>query len=308
LLTKGAIALLLSLRERFLYNAEKEAPMSRPPLFFGLMVYLLFSFPLAAEKLEEGWSFTQTISASVNPLGLDFGTAVSYTYPLFPEKTGVLWDTARVEGGLKNSLTPSYEAVSAFLHIEPAAFFQLSMTAEVRCLYDALGFGLTPLAGYSSSYSASTRKDSDRKNGAGLRYTISPILRGSYGNFLFGNTLSLILSDMRTMETDGLDYYYEPASDIVLKTFDGYILNDTALLYRFTSELLGGIGHTILFVPASDYVSERMTLMGYGKKLLGRVWRGSLAVLCGAHLRDRYNGLRDGKIYLAAQLGLSRRL
>jgi hypothetical protein len=275
------------------------------------IVCIGFFFPPAAvqaDKAAAGWQLAQSAGGSVNPLGLELGTRLYYQLPLFPALGGPLWDSARVEAGLHNSLTPAYDNLSAFLRIEPVAVFDLHLSAGVRGCYDILGFGYTPMPGYDASFSPKVRADLDRESGLGFRYSVSPTLKGAAGSFLFATSTSFVLFDMRGLPDGAGDYFYEPAADTILKRTDFFISNDTVLLHRFRDDILGGVSHYFLFVPGSEYVSERLALIGILSRTLRSGLTGTLAVLGGTYIRDRHNSYRDGKVYAALQAGLTLKL
>lgn len=271
------------------------------------VVFLLPVSRPAAEKAVAGWNLTQSLGASINPLGLDAATRLFYTLPLFPARTGALWDSARIEAGFHNSLTPSYDTFSAFIRFEPAAVFDLHLSAGIRSFYDTFAFGYTPLAGYDVPFDSSTRADLDRTGAAGFRYSATPTLKGGAGPFLFASATGFVLFDMRGADPDE-DHYFEPVSNAVLKKFDGYITNDTLVLYDFGRGILGGVSHYFLYVPGSEYVSRRVTLICHVSRALGRNMTGTLSVMGGTYLRDRYNTWRDGRMYAAVQAGVGLKL
>jgi hypothetical protein len=260
----------------------------------------------AGLKTRSGWTFNQSAGGSVNPLGLTLDTRIFYTWPLFPGLSGVLWDSCRVEAGLHNALTPAFDTLSVFVRAEPVAFFDFTASAGPRGFFDAFGFGYTPLAGYEASWDSRGRKDAERGGAAGFRYSFTAAVKGAAGPFVFASATSSTVYDM--FETPGGgQYYYDPSSDTALKRFDGFMTNDSLVLYTFTEGLRGGLVHTFLYVPGSEYVSRRLCL-------LGRV-EGNLkpltvfaAVLGGVFLRDRYNSWKDGGFYAAAQAGVTMKI
>lgn len=272
-----------------------------PPAIFG-------AEPVAPAKVSPGWILTQTAGGSVNPLGIEIGTRLYYRFPIFPGRTGPLWDSARVEAGLHNSLSPAYDTLSAFLRIEPIAVFDLHLSAGVRGCYDLFGFGYTPLIGYEAPFGPGARADLDRKNGIGFRYSVTPTLKGAAGDFLFATTTGFVIYDMRGASDGAEDYFYEPSADAVLKSTDLIVTNDTVLLYRFGDGILGGLSHYFLFVPGSEYVSERIAMIGILSRTLRRDLSGTLVVLGGTYLRDRHNSYRDRKVYAALQAGMTMKL
>jgi hypothetical protein len=117
-------------------------------ILFGLWVSILFyglGGSIRGEEREGSrWVWSQSVSGSVNPLGLELGSRVSFQFPLYEGKRGILWDSTLWEVGLENSLTPAYDTLSLILHIVPIAFFDLRLLGGVRYAYDALGLWVYP--------------------------------------------------------------------------------------------------------------------------------------------------------------------
>jgi hypothetical protein len=270
-----------------------------------LMCAALGPLCLRAEEGEtrDGWSFSQSLAGQVNPLGLSADSRLFYTWPLFPQKQGPLWDTCRVEAGAHNSLTPAFNTISAFVRVCPIAFLELMASAGLRGYYDAFGYGYTPLAGYDASWDSRDTKDAGRFRAEGFRYGFTATLKAAAGPFAFGSATSCVIYDMYRAG-GGSSYYYDPSSDTALRLFDGFITNDSLLLYAVPNlrPLRLGITHTILYVPGSRYTSRRLCALGRFEGDLGPL-KASAAILAGVFLQDRYNSWKAGKLYAAIQTG-----
>ncbi|GAB4374801.1 MAG: hypothetical protein Kow009_10290 [Spirochaetales bacterium] len=258
----------------------------------------------AEENARAHWIWYQSVSGAVNPIGLDLSSRISYQASLFEGKQGILWESTLWEVGLENSLTPAYDTCSFLFHIVPIAFFDLRIRGGVRYAYDALGFGVAPLAGYDSPFDADTRKSLDRRDGWGFRYQVSPTLQGKWGNVVFATTTHWVFFDMRGALDRGEEYYYEPSANVVLKGRDSYWGNDSVIAYRWhREEILAGLLHSITYVPGSGYVTERIALLGNLSLDLTRRIRMSVTALGGVYPQDRYLSCERGKVYGALQVG-----
>jgi len=257
----------------------------------------------SAEKVREGWMLGTSLSGSLNPLGADLGTKVSYLVPLKRAGSGPLWDSAAVEAGLQNSLTPAYEQISAFFRYEPVAVFDLTLQAGFRYAYDLLGFGFTRIAGRDAAYDSSTRRDLSRTSGPGLRFSLNPTLKAAFGGFVFVSSFVFTLYDMRGTQDDG--YFYEPSSDKVLEVVGGTISNDTLAVFEVARDVYAGILHSYLVVPGSGEVTDRLAAAGSFSVRMGGKGVFSFSLLAGANLVDEYHSFRDGKVYLAAKAGFT---
>jgi hypothetical protein len=282
----------------------------RKKIILALVCAALGCPGLAAQdgKTQSGWSFSQSLAGQVNPLGLSADSRLFYTWPLFPEKRGLLWDTCRVEAGAHNSLTPAFNTLSAFVRVEPIAFFDFTASAGLRGYYDAFGYGYTPLADYAASWDSGDRKDSERFHAAGFRYSFTATLKAAAGPFVFGSATSCVIYDMR--ETPGgASHYYDPSSDTALRLFDGFLTNDSLLLYAIPNlpSLRLGIAHNVLYVPGAQYSSRRLCAIGRLEGDLGPL-KASATILGGVFLQDRYYSWKTGKLYAALQTGFTVKL
>lgn len=282
-------------------------------LVLGLWCLALF-FVLPEKVLaEEGdgsrWVWSQSASGSVNPLGLDFTTRVSFQSPLYTEKKGILWDSTLWEAGMENSLTPAYDTLSFLFRIVPIAFLDLRVLGGIRYAYDALGFGYTPLPTYDSPFDPDTRKSIDKKDGFGFRYQISPTLQGAWKNLLFATTTHWVIFDMGAIQGVDEEYFYEPSANVVLKQQDMYWGNDTVLAYSFREKgMVGGFLHSITYVPGSGYITERVCLLGNYTGGLSNKLNLSITILLGFYPQDRYLSYDTGKLYGALQVRLQGRM
>ena len=261
----------------------------------------------ASEKTYvPGWSFSQNLATQMNPTGFSLDTRIFYTWPLYAEKHGPLWDSCRVEAGLANSLTPAFDTVSVFVRAEPVAFFDFAASAGLRAYSDALGFGFTPSADYDAPWDTRSRKDAEKGSALGLRYNFSATLKGATGPFVFGSTTGYTLYDMRKGGR-GADYYYDPNADTVLKRFDGFLVNDSLVLYTLAEApvIRAGLIHTFLYVPGSRYASRRLCLIGRVEGNLNHRVKAFATILGGVFLQDRYYSVEEGKIYAAVQTGIT---
>ncbi len=283
-------------------------------MVFGVGIFVVLSAlewrVLAEEESATSkWAWSQSISGSVNPLGLDVTSRISYQSPLYEGKKGILWESTLWEVGLENSLTPAYDSLSLLFHVVPIAFFDLRVMGGFRYAYDALGFGYTPLAAYDSPFDRDTRKQIDRTSGLGFRYQVSPTLQGAWNNFVFATTTHWVYFDMRGIGETGQEYFYEPSVNVVLKQTDLYWGNDTILAYRFRGKgLIAGLLHSITYVPGSGYITERISLLGNYSYPLPGTLSLSISALVGFYPQDRYLSYDTGKLYGALQVKLQGRM
>jgi len=86
---------------------------------------------------------------------------------------------------------------------------------------------------------------------------------------------------------------------------DGTSANDTLAAFEAARGVHVGILHTILVVPGSGEVSDRLAAVGSLSIRLGGERVFSFGLLAGTYLADEYYSFRDGKVYLAAKAGFT---
>lgn len=259
---------------------------------------LLISIPAFGEKARDGLFFDQSFAVSVQPSGAQSATKLFRRFPLY-EKTGVLWDAAKVDVGLDNRLTPSYEVPFLFIDVIPIAFFDIRLRAGYMQFYRGLGYGFTRLGSYDAEWSASKRSGVHRGNRGGLWLDASPSLRLALGPFAFVNTFTVTRVDFGSH-----GYFYEPYQDVALRCSDHTFMNDTIAVWRYGG-FAAGINHFILHVPGSGYSSESASAVAAWSAKPGGDAEWYAGVKAGMYLRNRYY---RGEFVAAAWIGASLRL
>jgi len=216
---------------------------------------------LEAESPIKGLYLDQNLQAGYNPVGAQLVTKLYYRLPL-PEGEGILWESAKIDVGLANSLSPAYDFVGAFVDIEPIAIFDLELKAQRAVYFDALGYGFQDLGGYGSDFSASALSDLPDGNSAGWILSAAPTLKMAVGRLAFSNTLHVNYFDVG----DGHGYFYETYGNCVLAKRDLELFNDAYLLWSFVRSkdrsVMAGLNESILGVPNSGYRSQILEAVG----------------------------------------------
>jgi hypothetical protein len=264
---------------------------------FVLVLAMLAVTGLFAEKTREGAGLDQSIQGSLNPLGIQAVTKVYYRLPFIREE-GMLWESTKVEVGIQNSLSPAYDMLGAYIDIAPIAIFDLALSAQAIGCFNGLGFGFYSLSGYGAAYDGDSLKALSSKNTFGYLLTAAPTLKFAWGPLVMLDTFSLTYFSI----DDGVGYFYERIGNVVLAKNDIELQNQAYLLYTIIPGVLAGLNDTVLIVPASGYLSHRLSAMGiYSTKLTEAIAFNAVLML-GTYFTDRYN---QYMLYVAAQAGIS---
>jgi hypothetical protein len=273
---------------------------SKRQCIVAILIGIVMEAVVVAEPAQKGLYLDQNVQAGYNPLGLQLGTKLFYRQPLF-DKEGILWESAKVEFGVKNGLSPAFDFFGAFIDIEPIAVFDLALSAELSGYFDSLGFGFHGLPGYEAGYDAKALESLPAKNAGGLLLTAAPTLKFALGPFAFSNTLHV-----NYFKVDGgAGYFYEAFANCALKKSGAELYNDAYALYMFGSGCMAGLNDSILFVPGSGYRSHCIQAVGVINRALSDRLSFYAALTAGAYLEDRYY---EYEPRVAGQAGLAFRL
>jgi hypothetical protein len=245
---------------------------------FGVLSFMI---PAPAQRAQTGVYVDQSLAASVQPSGAQSATKLFFRTPLW-DSAGILRESSKVDIGLDNRLTPSYEVPFLFASVTPIAFLDIRLRAGYVQFYRTLGYGFTRLQSYDAEWSGSGRKGMPRENRGGLWLDAAPSLRFALGPVAFVHTATLTRVDFGDR-----GYFYEPYQDVALRCTDCTIMNDTILVFRFGS-FAAGVGHFLVQVPGSGYVSESAAAIAAGNVPYGQSIEIYAGAKAGAYLRSRY--------------------
>ena len=274
-------------------------------------VAALFSLavPLSAQEAgATGWSLSQALVALRKPTGFSLISRVWYTVPLYEGRNGILWDSARVELGVHNQVSPAFDDLSAEVFLEPIAFFDLRVRTGIRFAYDAFGFGYAPLGGYGDDYAEPT--DLAYETRLGTFFVATPRLKAAFGPLIVLNAFHIAGFDFSGA---GESHFYEQVHNVALRTRDAVLQNSTALLYDFAlptgRTLVAGCEFHILSVPRSGERTQRLSaLVSHERPLGSSPWRLTAALVTGVYLEQRYYDAEIEDLFVAGQIAVVRRL
>lgn len=273
-----------------------------------LFVLLLPAAVPAQNAAQRGWSVSQEIAALRRPLGVSVTSRLRYTLPLYRDRSGVLWDSTRVEIGLSNQLSPAFDDLAVEVMVEPVAVLDVAARAGVRYAYDGLGFGFAALPSYDADYD--DPGDLSYRSAPGWFAAVTPRLKGQVGPVIVANALSVVYFDF---SGTGASHFYEQVYDIALQTRDHLLQNTTLLLYDLPVQAprVVRVGGTYLFqsVPGSGERTRRIAMVGIWEEPIGRSRRRlSVALVLGPYLEHRTYQATPADLFVAGQVGLAGRL
>lgn len=220
-----------------------------------------------AQQAEAFWSAAAGLAVGANPLVVGATGSATRTIPLYPQRSGVLWDSARVELGAQLLANPSFTDLAARVYFEPIAPFDLTLRSGVRSFYNALDLGAAPLSGYDASPPSATGDDYDGRNELGWFFGVAPRLKAAVGPLIVTNTFTATWYDVSGSAAAFLE---EPLTITAVERTDWVLQNEAQLLYRFREVdapfLATGVTHRSAWVPSADRsdqpVSQRSALLG----------------------------------------------
>jgi hypothetical protein len=251
--------------------------------FISIAIVLAAASAAFAEKAVQGLYLDQNVQASINPLGLQLGTKLYYRAPLV-EKEGILWESTKVDIGLKNDISPAFDFIGAFIDIEPIAVFDLALTAQLAGYYDELGFGFRDLSGYDAGFDSAALNSIPAGKAGGYLLSASPTLKFAFGNFAFLDTLHM---DYFNIDGGG-GYFYEAIANCPLSKSGLELNNDAYALYKLGPFFMIGLNDSILQVPASGYRAQSVHAVGVYSGSLSERLSLYAGLLAGTFVEGRY--------------------
>ena len=245
-----------------------------------LIILVFMSLPVFADKAERGLYLDQTVGAAVQPLGAQSVTKLYWRIPLY-DRPGILWESARIDVGVDNRLSPTYEAPFAYVSVSPIAFLDFRGRAGYMQFYRGLGYGFTQLSSYDAGYSDSDRKDIHKENKGGTWLDGSAVLKLAYGHAACMNTFTVNRVDF------GRGFFYEPNQDVVMKCTDHSFNNDCIAVWKGDG-FAAGLNHYLVYVPGSEYRSDSLSLIGVWYTTLSSGTELNAGAKAGVYLHNRY--------------------
>jgi hypothetical protein len=250
-----------------------------------------------AAPVRKGLVFDQSLQAAWGPLGAQTVTKLFYRQPL-SDKGGALWESTKIDLGIKNSLSPAYDMAGVFVDILPPAIFDLTFSAQAIGYFDALGFGFKSVSGYDAGFDDAALESVPGANAFGFMLTANPTFQIAAGPIVVMNSFSVNAFSV----DDRSGYFHEAIGGCVLKKQDIQLVNDAYALFTFPFGLMLGVNDSILYVPGSGYASNCLQAIGVYSSQLSEELSFYAALTGGTFLEDRYY---EGKLRISGQAGLT---
>lgn len=199
------------------------------------------------------------VAGGANYIGLQYSTRLYARMPIVYENApsspvfNAFFGSAKVDFGIRNDLSPSYEYPQLFMSIEPIAVFDLYISVGMQGYLPAVGF----LTGATLIDDSTRPLDGDRQdlyyskntNQAALCIKVAPTLKMAIPKtpILIMNTTEICY---RNIYRDTL--YYDSVYNVNITNGDVIFVNDTYLMFQTTDFLRLGILHHFMSVPKSD--------------------------------------------------------
>lgn len=133
--------------------------MKRLKMVLAMFTLVCLTTAAYSAKAESGWYFDQNVGICYNPIGAEANSTLYYRLPLY-NMPGVLWESCKIDLGVKNKFTPSDEWIGFYCNIEPIAIFDVTFLAGFNPSFNFLGFGFQQVSSQTADYSPATRKTS----------------------------------------------------------------------------------------------------------------------------------------------------
>jgi len=250
-------------------------------LMLILFTSIFFTTNVWAEKAEKGFVLTNTLKGRANPAGGALETILYYRIPLFG-KDGRLWESAHVDIGLSNYLSPAFNTTSIYLNIEPIAIFDVTVTYGVQAGYDVFNRGISRLPSDTSPTDADSL-DTYSRGAADLAYVtkIAPRIKLALGPILLAHVFRYNAYDFTTINNKS-NYMIELDTRFTAK--DYMLENSSFVLYQFNKKFRAGLNYYNISTPSHNYTSNRLSVLGNYKHNFSEKLQLSTTLLAGYYL------------------------
>ena len=209
--------------------------------------------PATAQRAEASWDAAYGLVVGANPTAAGATGAVKRTVPLYRDRSGVLWDSARVEFGFDVLGNPSFTDLALRLYFEPVALFDVTVVSGSRLFYNGLGFGAAPLQSYADTPPSVDGSNYDGRSELVSFSGFAPRVKAAAGPLIFANTFRATWYEVSRRDIAFLE---EPRTVSVTARADWVLENEAQLLYRFREVtvpfLAAGVTHRSAWVPAAS--------------------------------------------------------
>lgn len=211
--------------------------------------------------------FRAGVAAGANPRVVATTLGASWPVALYPHRSGILWDSARVEPRVEVQANPSFSDISLGLYVEPVVLVDLTLRAGVRTFYDDFGLGIGGLATYAERGPSARGASYAGADAKGTFLTVAPRLKAGVGPVLATNTVNATRYEFTGVDDRRIE---EPVSLATIRPTDWVVSNEAVVLYRFDAPRLyfaaAGVTWRAVTVPAAPRseqpTSHRLAALG----------------------------------------------
>ena len=252
-----------------------------------------------AQKTDDGLFFSQSIGASLNPLGVILDSRLFGRLPLV-KKPGLLWESTNIAGGVQNEWTPADNVASGRVSMEPVAFFELVCKAGVYDMYNLLGYGCFRLGSPKDAYGPDAQRKLTPDNARGYWISVAPTLKAKLWRLVALNTVTV-----NQLGINGTGYFLEVRSYLPHRTNDLDVINEAYLLAECSPWLLAGATYRFAYVTGTALRSQRLCAIAIVKPTRPALKSTFAAVTVGFYPQDP---LFNHRYFVGCMLGADFRL
>lgn len=260
----------------------------------SILVLFVITCCIQSQQTEKGLYFSQSLGASYNPLGVILTSSLRFRFPLV-KKSGILWESTKIEMGIQNEWTPTDDLLVARLTFVPIAFFEFSVQGGPYVMYRQLGYGYCTFDSSDVPYDYDDLEDVPRHTEVGYWFTLTPTLRFKVSSIILANALNINI-----LSIGEEDYFLERRSHSIHKYKDTDIIDDTYLFYKLNEKFMFGANYHFLKVFSTSYFSQRICGIVVLTPKLKAFYNSYAVAVAGAYIEDT---VFKGKPYIALRAG-----
>jgi len=202
-----------------------------------------------------GLYFSPSLGASYNPLGINLDSRLYYRAKLW-DRSGILWESAKIEIGIQNDWTPADDFFGARIMFEPIAVFDITLRGGYYGIYDLLGWGCYRFTSPHARYDDRERNGMRAVSANGYGAAAAPTLKAQAGMVVAAYSFTV-----NYIRINVPDYYLELRSFLIHNARDANIQHTVFLLLKPNSTMLGGCTYTSTRSIQADTRARRLNLL-----------------------------------------------
>lgn len=261
-----------------------------------LFLLLVTVSSVFAAKAENGFYFTQGLGASWNALGVALDTTFLYRIPL-STSSDILWQSTKIDIGVRNSLTPADDRLMVYMNIEPIALFDLTVQAGFTGMYKLLGYGFVEVPAATSPLTESAISSLTQGDKLGLYVKVTPQLKAQLGPVIVADSLDYVYINIGAENK----YYNDRKEAAVMKFADSLMINNLYLIYDFSNDWYAGLNYFILGNLSSGYGTQYIAALGAYDWKLNQASTLSFNLLLGWYIKDDFRQYNMSLPYVGFQ-------